>query len=96
MRIALLAHVRQPIRQPFLGGMEAHGWYLAEGLMARGHRRVLGLDQPDDLATLIADESVSGDMVVCLGAGTITTWANALPEQLALIVSEPQLMGGSA
>ena len=41
MRIALLAHVRQPIRQPFLGGMEAHGWYLAEGLMARGHEVVL-------------------------------------------------------
>ncbi|MGE7204663.1 glycosyltransferase [Sphingomonas sp. NPDC019816] len=41
MRIALLAHVRQPIRQPFLGGMEAHGWYLAEGLIARGHEVVL-------------------------------------------------------
>ena len=41
MRIALLAHVRQPIRQPFLGGMEAHGWYLAEGLAARGHEVVL-------------------------------------------------------
>ncbi|MEJ8629202.1 glycosyltransferase [Sphingomonas sp. I4] len=41
MRIALLAHVRQPIRQPFLGGMEAHGWYLAEGLAARGHDVVL-------------------------------------------------------
>ncbi len=41
MRIALLAHVRQPIRQPFLGGMEAHSWYLAEGLAARGHEVVL-------------------------------------------------------
>jgi glycosyltransferase involved in cell wall biosynthesis len=41
MRIALLAHVRQPIAQPFMGGMEAHSWYLAHGLVARGHDVVL-------------------------------------------------------
>ncbi len=41
MRIALLAHVRQRIAQPFMGGMEAHSWYLAEGLVARGHDVVL-------------------------------------------------------
>ncbi len=41
MRIALLAHVRQRIAQPFMGGMESHSWYLAEGLIARGHDVVL-------------------------------------------------------
>ena len=41
MRIALLAHVRQPIAQPFMGGMESHSWYLADGLAARGHDVVL-------------------------------------------------------
>ncbi len=41
MRIALLAHVRQRIAQPFMGGMESHSWYLAEGLAARGHDVVL-------------------------------------------------------
>ncbi|KQP39221.1 glycosyltransferase [Methylobacterium sp. Leaf106] len=41
MRIALLAHVRQPIAQPFKGGMEAHSWHLARGLQARGHEVVL-------------------------------------------------------
>lgn len=41
MRIALLAHVRQPIAQPFMGGMEAHSFHLAEGLRARGHDVVL-------------------------------------------------------
>jgi UDP-N-acetylmuramate--alanine ligase len=25
----------------------------------------------------------SGDMVVCLGAGSITNWANSLPAELA-------------
>ncbi|MEH3106402.1 MAG: glycosyltransferase [Sphingomonas fennica] len=37
MRIAILAHVRQPIAEPFMGGMEAHCWHLADGLMRRGH-----------------------------------------------------------
>jgi glycosyltransferase involved in cell wall biosynthesis len=41
MRIALLAHVRQPIAEPFMGGMEAHSWHLAAGLAARGHDIVL-------------------------------------------------------
>jgi glycosyltransferase involved in cell wall biosynthesis len=41
VRIALLAHVRQRIAQPFMGGMESHSWYLADGLIARGHEVVL-------------------------------------------------------
>jgi glycosyltransferase involved in cell wall biosynthesis len=41
MRIALLAHARQPIAPPFRGGMEAHSWHLAHGLQARGHEVVL-------------------------------------------------------
>jgi glycosyltransferase involved in cell wall biosynthesis len=41
VRIAVLAHVRHPIIEPFMGGMEAHGWHLADGLAARGHEVVL-------------------------------------------------------
>lgn len=41
MRIAVLAHVRQPIAEPFMGGMEAHSWHLATGLAARGHEITL-------------------------------------------------------
>lgn len=41
MRIALLAHVRQPISEPFMGGMESHSWHLAAGLEGRGHEVVL-------------------------------------------------------
>lgn len=37
MRIALLGHIRHPIAQPFMGGMEAHSWMLADALQARGH-----------------------------------------------------------
>ena len=35
-----------------------------------------------DLARLVREQARPGDMVVCLGAGTISAWANALPERL--------------
>jgi UDP-N-acetylmuramate--alanine ligase len=55
---------------------------LVEGLRRYGHRRALPLDNPAALPKLIHDEARSGDLVVCLGAGDITTWAYALPGQL--------------
>jgi len=56
---------------------------LVEGMRQRGHRTVLPLIGPEELARMIDDLTESGDMVVCLGAGSITTWANALPEELS-------------
>ena len=56
---------------------------LAEGLSARGHRHVLTIDGPEELAPLVRQVSTKGDIVLCLGAGSISAWANALPEQLA-------------
>jgi UDP-N-acetylmuramate--alanine ligase len=56
---------------------------LVEGLRAHGHRRVIALDAPEQLAGVVAHEARAGDMVVCLGAGSITNWANALPAELA-------------
>ena len=55
---------------------------LVEGLRAHGHRQVLALEGPDQLAALVRDHAQSGDLVVCLGAGSITNWAQALPQQL--------------
>ncbi len=56
---------------------------LVEGLRARGHRHVLPLPGEDALADLIIENGEAGDLVVCLGAGNITAWANALPNALA-------------
>jgi UDP-N-acetylmuramate--alanine ligase len=55
---------------------------LVEGLRRYGHRRVVPLGSPTDLPRLVAEEAKSGDVVVLLGAGDITTWAYALPGQL--------------
>ncbi|MDR3514396.1 MAG: UDP-N-acetylmuramate--L-alanine ligase [Azospirillaceae bacterium] len=55
---------------------------LVEGLRMHGHRHVLPLPGPEKLPALIRDNARAGDLVVCLGAGNITTWANALPGQL--------------
>ncbi len=55
---------------------------LVEGLGHHGHRTVLPLPGPEELADIIDHLAGPGDMVVCLGAGDITRWANALPDDL--------------
>ncbi|MCB2127875.1 MAG: UDP-N-acetylmuramate--L-alanine ligase [Rhodobacteraceae bacterium] len=55
---------------------------LVEGLIAHGHRHAVAVMDEDGLARLVREEARPGDMVVCLGAGTISAWANALPERL--------------
>jgi UDP-N-acetylmuramate--alanine ligase len=55
---------------------------LIESARRWGHRRVLPLDGPHALADMIVEETESGDLVVCLGAGDITQWAYALPAEL--------------
>ena len=55
---------------------------LIAGLKARGHRNALPLASPGALAATVAGLARPGDFVVCLGAGSITQWANALPAEL--------------
>ncbi len=62
---------------------------LAEGLRAWGHRSVHVLSGPEALAEQIDKLATSGDLVMCLGAGTVTAWAAALPEQLAELRNTP-------
>lgn len=58
---------------------------LVAGLKACGHRDARPLSGPDALAGEIAAIARPGDMVVFLGAGSITQWAHALPGQLAAL-----------
>ncbi|MDD5585424.1 MAG: UDP-N-acetylmuramate--L-alanine ligase [Alphaproteobacteria bacterium] len=55
---------------------------LIEGLRAHGHREVHALPDPKDLAPMIAKLAGPGDYVICLGAGTISGWAYALPGEM--------------
>nr|WP_221237124.1 UDP-N-acetylmuramate--L-alanine ligase [Roseospira goensis] len=68
---------------------------LVDGLRSRGHRTVTALPGPEHLAALVARLARPGDMVVCLGAGSISGWANALPGQLRdLAAQAPTAAGG--
>jgi UDP-N-acetylmuramate--alanine ligase len=58
---------------------------IVAGLIERGHRSVHPLPAADELAPLIAELATPGDMIVCLGAGSITGWANSLPADLAAL-----------
>lgn len=55
---------------------------LVAGLIAHGHRHARAILNEDDLERLVREQARPGDMVVCLGAGTISAWANALPARL--------------
>ncbi|WP_424180333.1 UDP-N-acetylmuramate--L-alanine ligase [Yoonia sp. TsM2_T14_4] len=55
---------------------------LVAGLIRHGHRHARIVNSEDDLERLVREQAKPGDMVVCLGAGTISTWANGLPARL--------------
>jgi UDP-N-acetylmuramate--alanine ligase len=75
----IVADVYTAGEQPIEGVDRDH---LVEGLKKFGHRRALPLESPAALPALIAAEAQSGDLVVLLGAGDITSWSYALPGQL--------------
>ena len=55
---------------------------LVDSLKSHGHKSAQKLASFTELAPLIAAQARPGDIVVCLGAGDITTHAQALPGQL--------------
>jgi len=55
---------------------------LVAGLIRHGHRNARAITDEDDLERLVRAEAGPGDMVVCLGAGTISAWARNLPARL--------------
>ncbi len=75
----VVADVYAAGEQPIEGADRDH---LVEGLRARGHRQALPLPSPEELPGVIHELAAPGDLVVCLGAGNITAWANALPAEL--------------
>ena len=76
-----IAEVYSAGEDPILGASRDD---LVAGLIAHGHRHARAVMDESDLARLVREQARPGDMVVCLGAGTISAWANALPERLSL------------
>ncbi len=60
---------------------------LVRGIRAGGHRDAQALDDPRTLANIILETARAGDYVLFLGAGSISQWAHALPEELAALPS---------
>jgi UDP-N-acetylmuramate--alanine ligase len=75
----IVANVYPAGEAPIEGADRDH---LVQALRARGHRQVIPLDGPEKLAGIVKDLARPGDYVVCLGAGSITQWAYALPSEL--------------
>ena len=55
---------------------------LVAGLVSHGHRHAEAMKDPAHLPEIVSRLARPGDFVVCLGAGSITHWANALPQAL--------------
>ena len=68
---------------------------LVEGMRARGHRSVVPLPAPARLAEMVHAIARPGDYVVCLGAGSITQWATALPAELPALQASARRGGAS-
>jgi UDP-N-acetylmuramate--alanine ligase len=68
---------------------------LVEGLRASGHRSVVPLPTPARLAEMVHAIAKQGDIVVCLGAGSITQWAATLPAELTALQANAR-RGGAA
>jgi UDP-N-acetylmuramate--alanine ligase len=60
---------------------------LVQGLIRHGHRHARAILNEEDLERLVREQARPGDMVVCLGAGTISAWANGLPARLTKLAS---------
>jgi UDP-N-acetylmuramate--alanine ligase len=64
-----------------IDGIDHHA--VAEGIRKAGHNNVHVVDKEDDMVPLVRDMAQAGDLVIGLGAGTITDWSYALPDLLS-------------
>ncbi len=55
---------------------------LVKGIRTHGHQHAYALENENVLPQIIAEHAKPEDFIVCLGAGSITKWANDLPESL--------------
>lgn len=78
----LVAPVYRAGEEPLEGFDEVS---LVAGLKSGGHRDAQLIDGQEGLAELIAQIAEPGDYVIFLGAGSVSLWANSLPNELAAL-----------
>ena len=73
---------------------------LVDGLRRHGHRHAVPLPSPEHLAATTCDLAGVGDLVLCMGAGSISSWAQSLPGEIEFLTDGPGMDaatgGGSA
>jgi UDP-N-acetylmuramate--alanine ligase len=77
----IVAPVYSAGEQP--NGIDSHT--LAEAVRALGRAEVYEVEGEEALTELVASLASPGDLVIGLGAGTITDWMAALPQRLTLL-----------
>ncbi|GHA52738.1 UDP-N-acetylmuramate--L-alanine ligase [Amylibacter ulvae] len=55
---------------------------LVTGLTRHGHKAAMAVNDEPALQAFVKNECKPGDMLICLGAGTISAWANNLPKAI--------------
>jgi UDP-N-acetylmuramate--alanine ligase len=76
--IVILADIYSA-NQEKIEGINQDSLFLA---MQKNHKNIIKLDSEKNLAKIVKSLANKGDIVLCAGAGTITNWANNLPEEL--------------
>ena len=76
----VIAPVYEAGEQP-IENVNAHS--LARRIADAGHRDVRTIEDPSEIARLVSGTAKAGDYVVFCGAGNISSWAHALPRELA-------------
>jgi len=82
-----MADVYEAGEKPIEGADKDH---LVAGIIERGHKDAQVMPSLESLPSMIADIAEEGDYVVCCGAGSISSWAYALPEQLDVEFAKKQ------
>jgi UDP-N-acetylmuramate--alanine ligase len=80
--VVLVAPVYEAGEKPIEGFDSAS---LAAGLVSAGHRDARTINGPEEIAPILAEIAKEGDIILFLGAGNITQWAYALPDELAAL-----------
>jgi len=77
--IVIVSEIYSASQQPIEGITQDA---IIDGIKKTGHKKVLKLTHENELAKLLIKEIKQGDLILCTGAGTISSWANSLEEQL--------------